>query len=106
MLRGRSSDLLAFATAHPDLHMEIAPPLRPLLDHAVQATNQNLVRLTHTGASVVIGVADTGLDVTHPDFLDAQGHSRVAWLLDLSVPPRGTHPDLEQQFGVPSPTGS
>ena len=52
------------------------------------------------GTGVLVGIADTGLDVTHPDFLDAQGHTRVAWLLDLSSPPRGVHPDLEQQFGV------
>ena len=44
--------------------------------------------------------------MTHPDFLDAQGHTRVAWLLDLSAPPRGVHPDLEQKFGVLPSTGS
>lgn len=100
MVRGRSMDLLAFSTAHPDLHMEVAPPLRPFLDRAVQATNQNHVRLAHTGAGVVVGIVDTGLDVTHPDFLDAQGHTRVAWMIDMSLAPIGKHPDLEDKFGL------
>ena len=51
------------------------------------------------GTGVLVGIADTGVDVTHPDFIDAQGHSRIAWLLDLSAAPLGIHPDLEQQFG-------
>ena len=54
------------------------------------------------GTGAVVGIADTGVDVTHPDFLDAQGHTRVAWLLDLSSAPIGKHPDLETQFGTPN----
>ena len=37
------------------------------------------------GSGAAIGIADTGIDVTHADFLDAQGHTRVAWLLTFCL---------------------
>jgi subtilisin family serine protease len=105
-LYGPPSRLLAFADAHPGLLMEVVPPLHTLLDTAaqfVEATTATARGLDGTGA--LVGVADTGLDVTHADFIE-QGHSRVAWLLDLSVPPRGEYPDLEKQYGTPAADGS
>ena len=106
-LSGSPASIVAFADAHPDLPIEVTPPLHTLLNAASgfvfanQAIAEGL-----DGTGVVVGVADTGLDVTHPDFLDAQGHTRVAWLLDLSAPPRGVHADLEQQFGIAPTVGS
>jgi subtilisin family serine protease len=105
-LSGSPASIVAFADAHPDLRIEVTPPLHTLLDTASafvfanQAIDQGL-----DGTGVLVGVADTGLDVTHPDFLDAQGHTRVAWLLDLSAPPRGVHADLEKKFGVVPSSG-
>lgn len=101
-MRGSSADVIAFADAHPDLHLEVAPPLKLLLDRAGAAVQLPLARLLHKldGTNVVVGVADTGLDVGHPDFLDENGHSRVAWLLDLSQRPLGRHPELEEKFGI------
>jgi subtilisin family serine protease len=104
---GQPSGLLAFADSHPAATIEVAPPLRPLLDTALGfvdgagAAAQGL-----DGSGVAVGIADTGLDVTHADFLDAQGHTRVAWLLDLSVPPRGVHADLETMFGTTEMVGN
>ncbi|HTB78228.1 MAG TPA: S8 family serine peptidase [Polyangiaceae bacterium] len=105
-LSGSPASIVAFADAHPDLPIEVTPPLHTLLNSASgfvfanQAIEQGL-----DGSGVLVGVADTGLDVTHPDFLDAQGHTRVAWLLDLSAPPRGVHADLEAKFGIAASTG-
>ena len=100
-LYGSPAALLSFADAHPALDLEVGPPLRLLLDSAgryvgsAQATLQGL-----DGNGAAVGVADTGIDVTHKDFIDAAGHTRIAWLLDLSSPPRGKYPQLEQQFGT------
>ncbi len=106
-LSGSPAAFAAFADAHPDLPIEVTPPLHTLLNNASAFVFANeAIAQGLDGTGVVVGVADTGLDVTHPDFLDAQGHTRVAWLLDLSAPPRGVHADLEQKFGVLPSTGS
>jgi subtilisin family serine protease len=107
-LQGGASSLLSWSSAHPGVRMEIATPLKPLLDKAAQWTHGTVARETFGtyGDGVVVGVADTGLDVTHPDFIDASGHSRVAWLLDLSVKATGQYPALESQFGVVDATGT
>lgn len=41
-------------------------------------------RLGLTGRGVIIGVLDTGIDWSHPDFIAPDGKSRILYLLDLS----------------------
>ncbi len=48
-----------------------------------------------TGRGVLLALIDTGLDWSHPDFIDDTGRTRVAWLLDQSLPATGGHPELE-----------
>ncbi len=106
-LWGSPATIIAFADAHPGMSVEVVPPLHMLLDTArvyVTASLANDSGLDGTG--VLVGVADTGLDVTHPDFIDDQGNTRVAWLLDLSAPPLGKHPDLEQMYGSTDASGT
>lgn len=106
-LRASPARVEAFGLAHPELHVEIAPPLHPLLDRAGQWIGATLARRQRgaDGRGVMVGVADTGLDVVHPEFRDANGHSRVAWLLDLSLQPLGVYKDLEQKFGIKDDDG-
>jgi subtilisin family serine protease len=106
-LRADAARIDAFAEAHPELRLEMAPPLHPLMDRAgewVLATTARAVRGID-GTGVMVGVADTGLDVTHPEMLDAAGNSRVAWMLDLSLKPGGRHKDLEEKFGIKDVNG-
>jgi len=106
-LRGSLKRVEAFADAHPDLRIEVAPPLRPLLDRAGEWVLAGIARTVRgaDGNGVLIGIADTGLDVTHPEMLDADGRSRVAWMLDLSLKPGGRHKELEQRFGIKDDDG-
>ncbi|MBX3259602.1 MAG: S8 family serine peptidase [Labilithrix sp.] len=106
-LRGSSQRVAAYAEAHPDLRLEVAPPLHPLMDRAAEwvlAAKAREVRAAD-GKGVLVGVADTGLDVTHPEMRDETGASRVAWLLDLSLEPGGVHAELEQRFGIKDDNG-
>jgi subtilisin family serine protease len=106
-LWGDPPTIVSFAGAHPGLSVEVSPPLHLLLDTAagyVAATAANASGSLGKGA--LVGIADTGIDLTHPDFRDAGGGTRVQWLLDLSSHPIGKHPDLESKYGSTDTSGN
>lgn len=106
-IRSTPEGILAFADAHPGLPIEIGPPLQPLVNRAgdwVRAVDAR--RRGFGGKGVLVGVADTGLDVLSPDMRGANNESRVAWMLDLSLRPSGAYPELEQKFGVKNAAGT
>jgi subtilisin family serine protease len=109
-LHGSPADILAFADTHPGVHLEVAPPVHALLDYVQFVVESGIGRASFPvegGEGVLVGVADTGLDVTHPDLRDpVTKKSRVAWLLDLSLPPQGLYPDLESTYGVRGADGN
>lgn len=100
--------IAAFAAAHPELVLSVAPPRRALLDRSGKWTHATSFRAVTglAGKGVLVGIVDTGLDLAHPDFRDAKGKTRVAWLLAGGVPPAGLHPELEQKFGCADPKQS
>lgn len=106
--RVRGADaIVAFSAAHPELSVEVAPPVHTLLDQAAGWTGATAAHNDGSnGAGVLVGVADTGLDVTHPAFLNTDGSSRVAWILDLSAKPFGKYADLEKKFGTTDANGN
>lgn len=111
-LRGSAEKILSFADMHPELRVEVAPPLHPLMDRATFWTNARAARaIGADGTGVYVGVADTGLDVTHPEMRDASGKTRVAWMLDLSLKPISTqtalwpHKALEERFALRNDAG-
>jgi len=82
----------------PDLIAASLPTkFRPRTDRAGVLMRLHALRAHQslTGAGTLIAVIDTGLDWTHDDFIDSQGHTRVAWLLDQTAPPTGKYPTLE-----------
>jgi len=107
-ISGTASSLIAFSNAHPGVHMEVTTPLHVLMSVArgtIQA-DRALDTLGADGSGTLVGVADTGIDVRHPEFLDETGHSRIAWLLDMSMAPAGLHPELERKYGVVDGNGT
>ncbi|MGC8684665.1 MAG: S8 family serine peptidase [bacterium] len=82
------------------INIELSRTLHPLLDISVPAVQGDLVHSgyygllprPYTGKNVIIGIIDTGLDLTHPDFLYPDGSTRVIALWDQTVtinPPSG-----------------
>jgi subtilisin family serine protease len=106
---GRASpgELSSFVVP-PHTSYRWAPPRHLLLDQASLWTRATAFRQATGlgGAGVVIGIVDSGVEARHQDLRDANGHTRVAWLLDFSRPPAGLHPDLEANYGCTAPGAS
>jgi subtilisin family serine protease len=100
-------EIEVFAARHHGRALFAGPPRRALLDVSKVWTNAQVYRerTGNDGAGVIVGVIDTGLDVTHPDFRTADGKTRVAWMLRGGAP-RGLHPELEAAFGCTDPKQS
>jgi subtilisin family serine protease len=75
-------------------------PRRPRLASATTEAGVITVRERdgRTGDGATICIVDTGLDLGHRDFRDADDRTRVRWLFDFESPPRGVHEDLEARF--------
>lgn len=96
----------AFASDHPEVALHWAPPRHTLLDEAQRWVGAKAFR-NETGLSgrgVVIGIVDTGIDVQHRDLRDADGKSRIRYLIDFSRPPGERQPDLEEEYGCTGDT--
>jgi len=74
---------------------------RPLLDLSVPAVRADRVHTSaigdrlsrqYTGDGVVVGVADSGIDWRHPDFINEDGTSRILYLWD-QTDEQGPPPD-------------
>lgn len=100
--RAPLGDLVELAHAHPGWHVTWAPPRRPLLDQAGHLTGAIEVRRAtgRSGRGVFVGVVDTGIDPFHADFRNADGTTRIAYLVDFSRSPAGKYPEAEAQCPV------
>jgi len=99
-----SDELGLFASDHPDVKLHWAPPRHVLLDEAGRWIGAGVFREETglTGQGVVVGIVDTGLDVSHPDLQTADGKSRVRYLIDFSRPAGDRQPELEAEYGCTS----
>jgi subtilisin family serine protease len=100
VLDGDPARIAAFAKAHAGVTVELAPPLLPKLDLEVPFVAAERVRIGATldGRGTYVGVVDTGIDVFHEDFRNADGTTRIAWLLDYSQEARSGEA-LDQTYG-------
>jgi subtilisin family serine protease len=104
-LHGSPAHIEAFGLSHPELRIEVSSPIHPTLDIAGKWVRSFIAHQQGVdGKGVIVGVADTGLDVVNPEMQLPTG-SRVLWMLDLSLEPLGAFPDLEKKYGVTDDTG-
>ncbi|MFT3769583.1 MAG: S8 family serine peptidase [Minicystis sp.] len=106
-IRLAPEQVATFAATHPDLPLALTPRLHPLLDTSGKWTRAVKFREATglDGSGVVVGVVDTGIDIMHPDFRNADGTTRIAWML-VGGTPKGLHPELEAKFGCTDPDQS
>ncbi len=77
-----------------DLLIEAAAVVTPSLDVSVpEAWNAPHAQSGWDGQGVVIGVIDSGIDVTHESFRDANGSTRVLSLRNQAIPGQATEWD-------------
>lgn len=96
-----ADELSAFSREHPSVKLHWAPPRYPLMDEANDWIGGSDFRgqTGFTGRGVVVGIVDTGMDVGHADLRNADGTSRVAYLIDFSRRPADRQPELEAEYG-------
>jgi subtilisin family serine protease len=99
--------LLELSAAHPSWKFDWAPPRHVLLDriegwvHAASVREQTRT----SGRGVVVGIVDTGVDLSHGDLRTPAGKTRVAWLLDVSRSAQHRHEELEAAYGCDQKPG-
>ncbi|MBK8254631.1 MAG: S8 family serine peptidase [Polyangiaceae bacterium] len=93
------SEVIALAEQHPDVEISVGPGLRPLLDVSKSWTGAAAFsqQTGYEGTGVAVGIIDTGVDITHPDFRNADGTTRIKWLLQTGIS-SGKQPQLEKRY--------
>lgn len=91
-------ELLALQEDPEVSRVELAASLQASADEAMASLGLGSSRpdVFLTGRGVVLGIVDSGVDFTHPAFVTDSGQSRIAYLLDFSLPQRDdVHPSID-----------
>lgn len=88
-------DARALAFAHPELDVALHPPLTWKLDASLPFVGGTFARASGLdGNGTYVGIVDTGVDLQHHAFRNADGTTRIAWFLDMAGTKRaGTDDD-------------
>lgn len=100
------SSIKAFADNKDIIRIEAyTPHVKPMNDTMVIQTNVVQVHngdaplpQGYDGSGVVVGIIDSGIDFTHPDFRDSLGKSRISYLWDQTQP-SGTNSPAPYNYG-------
>lgn len=89
------------------VYVEASKPLSYLNSNAIQYSGIDAVRTredipseNYYGSGVIVGIIDSGIDLRHPAFFNAEGQSRILYVWDQSDD-AGTGPtELESTYGT------
>jgi subtilisin family serine protease len=76
---------------------------RASVDLGLRTASGSRREIAQTGKGVLIGIVDTGFDLTHPAFLDARKEIRVEALLDQTTGREYTQNELNKAKSWPTP---
>lgn len=99
--RGPRAEIDALGAALGRTNLRWAPPRRLLMDRVTESVRVAVARQNYgvDGAGAVVGVVDSGIDVSHPSVRNPDGSTRIRWLLAFGDEPRGVHAELEEEYG-------
>ena len=90
-----TSEKAVLLAKHPDIESLVYYPGKGevLVDQSLVNTRVNLVRQkasplnkNYSGKGVILGIIDTGIDPSHPDFQDSLGNTRILAIWDQTKP--------------------
>lgn len=87
-------------------HMELQPMNDKMLtNNKIDQVQSGIAPLTqgYDGSGVIVGIIDTGIDLSHQDFKDSLGQTRILWVWDhvLAPGPNAPQPyNYGQQFSA------
>jgi len=80
---------------------DLGRPLSAALDRSGPLVGADLAHAGGvTGRGVLVAIVDSGVDFSHPAFLDAAGRPRIVWYLDLTLPSRGRAGSMDDRGGA------
>jgi subtilisin family serine protease len=86
------------------IHISTEPPISPQLNTSVPEIHGDVVRNgspSYTGAGVIIGVLDSGIDIFHKNFRKSDGSSRILSIWDQTIHATGSQqPPVGYTMGV------
>jgi subtilisin family serine protease len=86
------------------IHISTEPPIIAQLNTSVPEIHGDVVRTgspPYTGAGVIIGVLDSGIDIFHKNFRKSDGSSRILSIWDQTIHATGSqHPPTGYTMGV------